>query len=258
MSEAPTSDPRALAAWLRENHMPGERKMTAITRLRRSRERVRVELAQIGEWPTADRRHLGPTGTLWGRYMNEIQRRGGEVCIEDQTHERYLLLVDRRRVDGVWLALLRVEGWRQYSKRYGARRATLAYLCGRDDAGLWAVRVAGTCRTVRDALEWLEPEEVQMRRIGAFRSRIHRQGDIYAIETQARFDAPSGPIGRPRVMPSGLQVATHLWDAETRILTHQPPDEERAHAPLYLPMPVRFVQQNAYGMGRGAQRGAAD
>lgn len=87
------------------------------------------------------------------KYRQEIERRGGETYIAEKSRNVFLAVAERR--DG--LVLLRAEGWRQYSNRFGARPASLAYLCGRDDNGPWAVRVPGTVKSVAEALDKVKP-----------------------------------------------------------------------------------------------------
>lgn len=172
----------------------------------------------------------------------EIERRGGETAIigRNGRPSAHLQIVDER--DG--LMLLTAHGWRQYSRAFGARWSSLAYLAGVDDNGPWAVRIPATLTTVAEALAWLEPPEVtRARRDGR---RVRRQGDVYAVETTRQHDGRGAD-----------QLDTHRWNAETRYLIHRPADG-RKHRPLRVPYPARFIRQRAYGMGRGAGRGAAD
>lgn len=181
-------------------------------------------------------RELAPRRSLMQRlaerYIAEIDRRRGEVRIEtERGHADVTLgIVDHR--DG--LTLLHCEGWRAYSRSFGNRHASLSYLCGRDDAGLWAVRVPGTIITVADGLAYLEPAAVSAAR--AKGRRVIRQGEVYAVES---------------VRDSGLHrlPAGHTWAPATRLLSH-----EGGHAPLHVPFRARFIAQNGLGMGRGAGR----
>src|SRR5262245_43997567 len=68
---------------------------------------------------------------LTAAYVGEIARRGGETAIEEERRSIELAIADRQAA----LALLRADGWRYYSRRFGARRAELAYLAGKDDNG---------------------------------------------------------------------------------------------------------------------------
>jgi hypothetical protein len=230
-------DVRALASFLAEHSLPGRRSKTAIARLRRER---------------AGRQYVAPrrlsvqerlVARLVGQAEEEIKRRGGEVVISGQYGDTFLSLWDRD--PGQRILLVGAEGWRHYSRSFGARRASLAYLYGMDDSGPWAVRVPGTLRTVAEALAWLEPKDVTDARAAG--RRVRRQGDVYAVETTAARDGAG--VGD---LPDG-----HRWNPTTRFLTHRPADGRR-HRPLRVPFPVRFVRQRAYGMGRGAGRGFGD
>lgn len=178
-----------------------------------------------------------PTLTECG---GEIRKRGGETAIVGCYGTTHLSIADER--DG--LVLLTAEGWRQYSRRYGARRASLAYLCGVDDNGPWAVRVPGTLSSVWAAVDWITPVEVKTA-LAAGR-RVVRQGDVYAVEVRKDRAAETAPGG------------SHQWRAETRYLVHRPAKGERKHRPLKVSFPCKFVQQRAYEMGRSGRRGAAD
>ena len=178
---------------------------------------------------------------LLDRYEAEIRRRGGETQIETTGSPAYLRVVERR----FSLALLRADGWRYYSRRFGSRPASIVYLAGMDDSGPWAVRVPGTIETIADALEWVEPAQVRKARTAD--KTVLRQGDVYAVECRqdrALTDA--------RALP-----ASHRWDSETRTLHHLP-DDGRVHAPLHVPFPARLVRQRVYEMGRGGRRGYGD
>jgi hypothetical protein len=164
---------------------------------------------------------------------SEIAARGGETDIDGrQIH------VIQRFPGG--LTLVGCQGWRQYSRRFGSRRASLAYLCGRDDNGTWAVRVPGTCGSIGEAVAWVEPAAVKAARQAG--RRVLRQGDVYAVE--ARRDDASGLPPR------------HRFDAERRLLLHL--DEARPHAPLHVPFPARFFAQRVYQMGRSGRRAGGD
>jgi hypothetical protein len=169
-------------------------------------------------------------------YRKEIVRRGGETTITERDGETRVTVVDRR--DG--LCLLRADGWRQYSKSYGARRASISYLCGTDDSGRWSVRVPGTIEHVSSALEWIEPAEVKAAKKQGL--AVLRQGDVYAVQTVRK--ALDGTGDR---LPAG-----HEWDAVARTLTHT------EHSPLHVEFPCRFFMQKAYVMGRSGRMGSAD
>lgn len=231
---APTT--RALADFLAANRMPGQRSMNAISLLRRERGRRNT--------PAPTPRPLAARASEWllGRVVAEVERRGGETQIEGLYSTECLEVVDKQ--DGMVLA--HAEGWRAYG-RQRARRVSLSYLWGRDDAGSgpWAVRVAGNVTTVAEALEWLTPAAVKQAMARGL--RVRRQGDVYAVETNQVHDG-RGVDALPE---------SHVWRPDTRHLVHRPEDRRR-HRPLRLPYPVRFVPQTAYAMGRSGGRVDAD
>jgi hypothetical protein len=234
----PVYDNAALAQALKDMQLPGQRSKTAIKKLRGERQRRRE--ATRPAWDEDARRGLvlaslarRADARVVARYTAEIERRGGEVTIDSDSRSVPLAVTDRR--DG--LALLTASGWRKYG-RQGHRRATLAYLCGREDGQTWAVRVPGTVTTVSAALYWLEPAVVRDARLSG--RRVARQGDVYAVETTKAHDG------------KGDLPESHIWDAGARVLAHP------EHGTLSLPYPVRFYAQNAYGMGRGAGRAYGD
>lgn len=226
----PTHDPRRLAAELRTRALPGCRSMTAITRIRRERAARRVDSTT----PDVTQRLAA---RLAATAVAEITRRGGETSIPGGRAAVPLTVADRD--PRARLVLVRAEGWRYYSRRFGSRYAALAYLYGVDDAGPWVVRVPGTITTVCAAVAWLTPATVGQAQAAG--RRVDRQGDVYAVETTAAHDG------------AGMLPDAHVWDPTTRTLVHRPADG-RAHAPLHLPHRVRFVQQTALPMGRGAGR----
>jgi hypothetical protein len=178
----PVWDPAALAAALRERGLPGQRSKTAITRLRRER-RARKP---------AGGRLLTPQDRLHARlvslYSGEISRRGGETGIQVSPKTwQPLRVTDRSR----GLCVLHAEGWRYYSRR--SWHAALSYLCGGDEGGPWAVRVPGTITTVTGALDAITPAAA--RHAAAAGKAMLRQGDLYALETTAAHDTPTGWVG---------------------------------------------------------------
>jgi hypothetical protein len=100
------------------------------------------------------------------------------------------------------------------------------------------VRVPGTIENVADAVDWIEPAAVKAAR--AKSKRVLRQGDVYAVETTKAHDGKGE-------LPEG-----HSWCPRSRVLTHN------EHAPMEIGFPCRFLQQKAFGMGRGAGFGSAD
>lgn len=172
------------------------------------------------------------------RYQGEIIRRGGEIAIEEQNQSVPLSVSDRAQ----GLVLLRATGWRQYSRRFGARLASISYLCGQDDNGAWAIRIPGTILTVGAAIDYAEPSAVKTARQNGM--RVLRQGDVYIIEKKR-------DCARQSDLPD-----SHVWTDEKRMLCHT--DTERPHSPLYVPFPCKFVQQRALGMGRSGIFGSGD
>ncbi|MFD8146083.1 hypothetical protein [Streptomyces sp. NPDC059708] len=228
---------RDLARYLRENALPGYRSERAIRELRASRAATRPAS------PVFRGSAQRLTAKIERQMRAEILRRGGETAIEGSSHTAVVELVDRNAPERLYL--LHAEGWRQYSRAFGARRASLSYLCGRDDAGAFAVRVPGTVTTIADALTWLEPAEVT--RAKAAGKRVRRQGDVYAVETVRAHDG-KGAQDLPEA---------HEWRPETRTLVHRPQDG-RKHRPVRVAYPARFVMQRAYQMGRSGAFTNAD
>lgn len=223
-----------LAKALREGSLPGARSARAITGLRRSRRQAR-EVVQQPDLMTRFHEEI-----LY-QARREILRRGGETRIDSgRGRVERLRIADRDPL--LRITLVRADGWRKYG-RQGYRPASLAYLYGVDDAGPWAVRVPGTAETVAGALHWLTPAAVHAAHAAG--RRVDRQGDAYAIATTRQHDGTGD-------LPEG-----HVWDPATRTLVHRPVDG-RAHRPLHLPHPVRFVRQAAYAMGRSGARVDAD
>lgn len=178
---------------------------------------------------------------IQARYTDEIALRGGETRIVGDNTVHHLALNDEQG----GLFLLRAEGWRYYSRREGSHRAVLAYLCGRDDNGRWAVRVPGTCRSVEEALEKIEPPTVRQAREAG--RTVLRQGDVYVVETTKAHDG------------KGELPSNHRWCPQSRELRHL--DAQSPHATLTVPFHCRFVPQKALRMGRlntGARTGRGD
>lgn len=218
------------AAW--EASRRGEDVRAAVRRYR-SWHRAHVRAAHQRAQEEAREREA--RAALAARYTAAVVARGGETEIVGGYGSASLEVADRAG----GLVLLRAEGWRQYSRSYGARPATLAYLCGTDDSGDWAVRVPGTTASVREALEWMEPAAV--RRARAAGRPILRQGDVYAVRGRRCDDQRGEPVG-----------TRHGWSSDGRWLLHP------EHAPLQVPWPARLYAQRAYEMGRSGRRGAAD
>jgi hypothetical protein len=229
----PVWDPAALAAALRERGLPGQRSKTAIARLRRER---RARKPAAGRLLTPqDRLHA----RLVSLYGGEISRRGGETGIQVSPKTWHPLRVTDRSGG---LCVLHAGGWRYSSGR--SWHAVLSYLCGGgDEGGPWAVRVPGIITTVTAALDAITPAAA--RHAAAAGKAVLRQGDLYALETTAAHDTPTGWVGggwgRDPVTWARILVPAHYWDAETRILTWRPADGQEGR-PLQIPWPVRFVR----------------
>jgi len=182
--------------------------------------------------------------TMQAKIIDEIKKRGGEVAIAGKYQVVGLYVVDVAKSGGKAVALLTASGWRQYSRRFGARRASLAYLGGRDDSGWWAVRVPGTVETVLGGLSWLRPAAVKAA-LAKGRRRVKRQGDVYFVLTGAprnNFDALPG---------SHRLGLTDDW--KDVVVLHG------GHKPLILRgLGWRAYPQNAYQMGRSGRRGMGD
>lgn len=214
------------------------------------RERVRIALAAprrraYEEKREAERRERRRKRAerLAALVVAEIRRRGGETSISGKYDTDTLSVRDARGNT----VLLAAEGWRQYSHRFGARRASIAYVGGRDGHQVWAVRVPSTIRSVIEALEAIMPREAREAKLR--RRKVLRQGDVYAVETRvdrALADAPSLP-------------RSHLWDHGSRVLVHvSVADGVEQHAPMHVPFPCRLLTQRVMQMGRGVGRGRGD
>ena len=177
----------------------------------------------------------------------EVARRGGETSIAPMPYgSAGRAKIQERELEAVsWsadqsLCLLHCEGWRYYSRRFGARPAALAYLAGRDDNGLFAVRVTGTCESVTAALTWLTPAPA--RKPGAV-----RQGNVYAVPYRGR--APVTRIGRHRLLPCTLDGQPSLR------LVHEAQDGRRGHEHVLLPgQRWTLVEQRRMDTTRGRTR----
>jgi hypothetical protein len=165
------------------------------------------------------------------RFEEEADRRYVYATVTDKrgTAEPFRV-ADRADVGGHQLYLITTRGWQYYSSRVPARYRVMAWLYGTDDAGQWARRVPATATTVQAAIEAITPAVVsEARRSGR---RVLRQGDIYAVETTARYDG----AGLPDLPTS------HVWHPDTRYLVHRP-DDGGKHRPTHVSFPCRFVLQ---------------
>ena len=115
-------------------------------------------------------------------------------------------VVDRDH--GLWL--ISGAGWYEYSRRAGSRFQSAAYLCGRDEGQLFAVRVPSTCETVEQAIHFLTPaaiREAQDKDIP-----VVRQGDIFFRPMRIReddFDAIEGTRHEARARKGGGWTIVH-------------------------------------------------
>lgn len=221
----------------RNHNLPGrQRSLAALRALRKTRAERNATTPATTIQQRLDARVLA-------RYRAEIERRGGETAIHDKNSHVGLRVADH--ANGMYL--LKAEGWRHYGSRHRPRFVRLAYLCGVDDAGLWAARVTGTLTSVAGALAEITPAEVTAaRRAGR---RVLRQGDVWVVETTAE----KADTTRDQVI-----ALSHHWRADTGYLVHQPEDG-RKHRPLRISFPASFHIARARQMGRNGQyRGDAD
>jgi hypothetical protein len=150
----------------------------------------------------------------------EISRRGGETSIEGKYGTETLRLTDESRDEhGRLLVVYHCEGWRQYGSRHPARLASLSYLCGTDDNGPFAVRIAGTITTVSAAIAWLTPA-------AARKPGTVRQGNVYAVPYHG--DKPVTVIGRHCLCHG------ELVDGDNVYLIHSAPEGRVSHATILL------------------------
>lgn len=180
------------------------------------------------------------------KFSAEIKRRGGEIYIVGKYERVGLRVIDRDRAAGLFL--LHAEGWRQYGRRAPARMAALTYLCGHDDNGLFAVRVASTIRNVRDAVLALMPAAVRKAQLEG--RTVLRQGDVWIVERKVGARPVTDDV---RELPE-----SHRWDPRRRTLRHRDSQGRASHRPVKVPFPFVAVPQTTYRMGRGTGWGGAD
>ena len=172
------------------------------------------------------------TAHIVAKASREVAARGGETDIDGVEFD----LLDRDPAAG--LVLVGCDGYRQYSRAYGRRLASLRYLYGHDDNGAFAVRVPASAYTVAAALEAITPAEV-LRAREAGRG-VLRQGDVYALELKTS-----------RVSDDVLWGTHHRYDPQRRRLVHE--DAAAPHGDVVIPASwrgVKFLFQNGLGMGR--------
>ena len=181
---------------------------------------------------------IGTATVSTARFIAEIERRGGERGIlttpygAGRSKSYWIDVAPVSAHEGC--TLLRAEGWRYYSRRTPVRRSAVAYLCGVDDSGVWAVRVPSTCTSAQVALAWLEPPIVRWARADG--RPVLRQGNLYAVQTARGTDSREDrSIGR------------HTYHARARVITHP------EHAPVVLPAGRwTFATQKSLSTSRGA------
>ena len=199
--------------------------------IRAAREMETARRQEMHGDPAADLRQRLAAHIL-EKASREVAARGGETAIDGVE----LDLLDRDPAAG--LALVGCDGWRQYSRAYGRRYASLRYLHGTDDNGPFAVRVPGSVDTVAAALEAITPGEV--RRAHEAGRGVLRQGDVYAVELKTT-----------RISDGVLRGTHHRYDPERRRLVHE--DSAAPHRDVVIPASwrgVKFVFQGGLGMGR--------
>lgn len=123
--------------------------------------------------------------------------------------------------------------WQNYSASHGSHLREIKWLFGIDESGPWAVRVPASCKTVREAIDWLKPAAVkEAEKEGRW---VARQGDIYLVELKTN-----------KVNIDDLPES-HRYDGETRTFYHD------GHNPVVVPENVKGVraftqsQINPYG-----------
>ncbi len=146
-------------------------------------------------------------------------------------------VTDYDRGEKLWV--IHVEQTYHYSNTFGDRYVSASWLCGRDENGVWAVRVPGTLTKVTEAVDWITPGPVK-KAVAAGRQVI-RQGDVYFVQKRR------GPDNL-RELPWN-----HHWDPTSRTATH------RQHGTVHVPFPCRvYAQYQLHSSRSGAWRRAAD
>lgn len=171
-------------------------------------------------------REITPQAQMMRKLEQRLHAVAVAACAAADSGDQFInienaTIIDRDRAKRVWL--LKDSGWCKYSRRQTWHREA-CWLAGHDPdqpSGYFCIRVPGKLEKVWQALDWIEPKEVQAARLGG--RQILRQGDVYLI--QQRRD-------NLRHLPRN-----HRWDAETRILSHP------EHGPLTVDFPVKAVPQ---------------
>jgi hypothetical protein len=151
-------------------------------------------------------------------------------------YEQAALAAIRRNIEGCDVtttldlakaaALVTVEGWAQYSRRFGARRTRVVMLVvyDHDTRTRRALRVSPKVRTVAEALESIKPAAV--RRAENLGVEVYRQGDYYFV-----------PSRRPDYR--ALEGTRH--EVVNGVVVHP------EHRPLNLPGPCKAYRQKTVG-----------
>ena len=115
---------------------------------------------------------------------------------------------DEDRSQRIWLVA--AEYRFEYSKRVGSYWVGGAYLVGIDDGGEWAIRVPRDTQTVREAMAWAKPAQVD--KAESEGRAIRRQGDIYFVRRKqgpSNFQALDGERHEPRRRRDGTWDVVH-------------------------------------------------
>lgn len=124
---------------------------------------------------------------------------------------------------------------------------TLAYLGGRDELGLWTVRVPGTCTTVQQAWEWMVPAAV--RRALAEGGDMVSRGPWWAVRARRHGAVPSELANWQHATWMAVPIA---FGCGYR-LEHRPPTDGvmtrsvRLYPPLTVPWPATFHRRRDLG-----------
>jgi hypothetical protein len=141
------------------------------------------------------------------------------------------------------MAVIRVEGWINYSRRYGTfRKMSGLVLFDRDSKEYRFLRVSPKITAVKEALDYIKPAAVK--EAEAKGKEVIRQGDIYFV-----------PARKWSVDNLGNHRAEKMGD--TVIIKHP------THPPVVLDSPHRAYQQmtvqnTAFSNGGGRASGFAD
>ena len=174
-------------------------------------QRLKDHLIELGQQEIRRRRLTTPTG--WG--------------------DANPIIIDRDIANRLWI--IGAEYYFNYSAAVGYWVGA-NYLCGRDDGGVFAMRIPKSCNTIVEALKWITPAAViEAQRKGRWTGR---QGDVWLVELVRGKD-------NLRDLPPG-----HEYDPESRCLTH------RSHQPLLVPAGVKAVR--AFTQHQIHQVGGAD